>query len=116
MDDRGTQLHREIIHRREAIDDKLAQVERRVQQMAHGARSTAIDVIDHGLIAGVQRARETRGRAVALVVWYPWLIIAAGALLGYIFGRPDGTQRLHATSGGVRAYEAVLGCPPVTRP
>jgi hypothetical protein len=115
MDHRGTQLHQEIIHTRGAIDDKLAQVETRVQQMVHGARSTTIDVIDHGLIAGVQRARETRDRAVAVVAWYPWLIIAAGALLGYLLVRSDRVQRLHATSRSVRAYEAVLGCPPVTR-
>jgi hypothetical protein len=69
MDHKGTQLHQEIIHTRETIDDKLSQVERRVQRIMHGARSTAIDVIDHGLIAGVQGARETRDRAVALVVW-----------------------------------------------
>ena len=116
MDHREAQLHQEIIHTRQAIDERLAQLEYRTQQTVHGVISTAHDIINHGLGTSIQGMQETGNRGVAVVVRYPWLTIIGGMLLGYLLGCTEGTRRLPAKSRRVRAYGVAQRCQPVSRP
>lgn len=116
MDQREAQLHQEIIHTRQAIDERLAQLEDRIQRTVHGAISTAHDIINHGLGTTTQGMQETGDRGVAVVARYPWLTIVGGMLLGYLLGCTGKARRLPAESRRVRAYEVGHQWPPVTRP
>jgi len=89
MDQREAQLHQEIIHTRQAIDDKLAQLEHWRWQTIHETRSTVLDAIDYD--ANAQWLQKTRGGSYAIMERYPWLIIAGGMLVGYCLSRRGNT-------------------------
>ena len=115
MDHTEAQLHQEIIHTRQVIDERLAQIERRGQETVHRFASTVTDAIHHSLMPSVQRVQDTSAKGDALLAQYPWLIVVSGALLGYLLGRPDGARRLPTELGRVRTYEVAPYCPPLTR-
>jgi hypothetical protein len=75
MDAHAAQLRHQIDETRAALDAKVTQLEQRVSQMP------AVLLEQHvlGPMRGVQ---DTAARATTLLSQYPWLIIAAGALLG----------------------------------
>lgn len=75
MDARTAQLRHEIAHTR-AMDATLTQLEQRVSQMP------AV-LLEQHVLGPVRGMQETAARATALLSRYPWLIIAAGALVGY---------------------------------
>jgi hypothetical protein len=111
MDHREAQLHQEIVYTRQAIDDKLAQLEHWGWQTIHKTKSTALDAIDYE--SNVQWVQKTRGRGAAVMARYPWLIVAGGMLLGYCLSRGGAAQHRHAPLSIVRSYEVPPGHPTV---
>ena len=114
MDHREAQLHQEIVHTRQAIDDKIAQLEHWGWQRVHETRSTVLDAIDYE--TNVQWVQKTRDRGAVITARHPWLILAGGILLGYCLSRRGATQRRHAALGVVRSYEVTSGYPTVCPP
>jgi hypothetical protein len=113
MDHREAQLYQEIVYTRQAIDDKLAQIEHWGWQTLHGTKSTVLDAIDYE--ANVQWVQKTRGRSSAMMARYPWLIITGGMLLGYCLSR-RGAAQYQPTPSVVRSYEVTPGYPPACVP
>jgi hypothetical protein len=113
MDHREAQLYQEIIHTRQAVDDKLAQLGHWRRQTIHETRATVLDAIDYE--ANTQWLQTTRGRSAAIMERYPWLIIAAGMLFGYCLSR-RGAAQYRPTPSVVRSYEVTSGYPPVCAP
>jgi len=113
MDHREAQLHQEIIHTRQAIDEKLAQFEHWKWQTVHETKSTVLDAIDYEVNA--QWLQKTRSRSFAIMERYPWLIIASGMLLGYCLSRRAPVQ-YRPTLNEVRSYEVTSGSPAVCPP
>jgi hypothetical protein len=113
MDHPETQFHQEIIHTRQAIDEKLAQFEHWRWQTIHETRSTVLDAIDYETNA--QWIQKTRGRSFAIMERYPWLIIAGGMLLGYCLSR-QGAAQYRPTPRVVRSYEVTSRYPPICPP
>jgi hypothetical protein len=113
MDHREAQLHQEIVHTRQAIDDKLAQFEHWGWHTIHETKSTVLDAIDYE--ANIQWLQKTRGRSSTIMTRYPWLIIACGMLLGYCLSR-RGAAQPRPTLSVVRSYEVTPGYPSVCAP
>ena len=114
MDHREAQLHQGIVYTRQAIDDKLAQLERWGRQTIQKTQSTALDAIDYE--ANVQWVQIIRNRGAAVMARYPWLIIAGGMLLGYCLSRRSAAQHRHAPLSAVRSYEVSPGHPTICPP
>jgi len=113
MDHREAQLHQEIIHTRQAIDAKLTQLEHWRCQTIHETRSTVLDAIDYE--ANIQWLQRIRGRSVAIMERYPWLILASGMFLGYCLSR-RGAAQYQPPLSVVHSYEVTSGSPPVCLP
>jgi hypothetical protein len=113
MDHREAELHQEIIHTRQAIDHKLAQLEHWRGRRIHEARATALEVSDYE--ANAQWLQNTRGRTSAIMERYPWLIIAGGLLFGYCLSRRDAAQRRRRPSM-VGSYQVVSGAASICAP
>jgi membrane protein len=75
MDAHAAQLRHQMDETRAAMDAKLTQLEQRVSQMP-GA------LLEQHVLGPVRGVQETAARATTWLDQYPWLIIAAGALLG----------------------------------
>jgi hypothetical protein len=116
MDHTEAQLHREIIHTREEIDDKLAELDERTRQKWQGLTSTMTDIIDYGVIARIREVQETSDRGRAVMHRYPWLIIVGGALLGYLFGLTRQVSYSSSHVNQVRIYRVAQQCPPAISP
>jgi len=113
MDHREAQLHQEISHTRQAVDDKLARLGHWRWQKIHETRSTVLDAIDYE--ANTQWLQKTRGRSSAIMERHPWLIIAGGMLLSYCLSRRDAAQHRPIPSA-VRSYEVTSGYSSVCAP
>ena len=114
MDHRAAQLHQEIVHTRQAIDDQLSQLQRWGWQTIHKTKTTVYDAIDYE--ANVQWVQKTRGRGAAITGRYPWLVIAGGMLLGYCLSRRGETPHRHAALSAARSYEVPPGSATVCLP
>jgi membrane protein len=75
MDAQTAQLRHQIDATRAALDAKVTQLEQRVSQLP-AAR------LERHVLGPVRGVQDTAARATTLLSQYPWLILAAGALLG----------------------------------
>jgi hypothetical protein len=101
MDYREAQLQQEIIHTRQAVDDRLAQLGHWGRHTIDETRSTVLDAIDYE--ANTQWLQKTQDRSSAIIERYPWLIIAGGMLLGYCLSR-RGAAQYRPSPSVVRSY------------
>ena len=76
MDTHTAQLRHQMDATRAAMDAKLTQLEQRVSQLP-GV------LLEQHVLGPVRGVQETAARATTWLHQYPWLIIAAGALIGY---------------------------------
>jgi membrane protein len=76
MDAHAAQLRHQMDATRAALDAKLTQLEQRVSQLP-GA------LLEQQVLGPVRGVQATAARATARLHQYSWLIIVAGALLGY---------------------------------
>jgi hypothetical protein len=83
MDTHATQLRHQIDETRAAMDATLTELEQRVSQVP------AV-LLEQHVLGPMRGMQETVTRATALLHRYPWLIIAAGALVGYQLRRAKG--------------------------
>jgi membrane protein len=75
MDAQTAQLRHQMDATRTAMDATLTQLEQRVSQMPAA-------LLEQHVLGPVRGVQETAARATTWLHRYPWLIIAAGALLG----------------------------------
>jgi hypothetical protein len=75
MDAHAAQLRHQMDETRAAMDATLTQLEQRVSQMPAA-------LLEQHVLGPVRGVQETAARATTWLDQYPWLIIAAGALLG----------------------------------
>jgi hypothetical protein len=75
MDARAAQLRHQIDATRAALDAKVTRLEQRVSQLP------AV-LLEQHVLGPARGVQETAARATTLLSRYPWLILAAGALLG----------------------------------
>jgi ElaB/YqjD/DUF883 family membrane-anchored ribosome-binding protein len=75
MDAHAAQLRHQIDETRAAMDAQLTQLEQRVSQMPAA-------LLEQHVLGPVRGVQETAARATTWLHQYPWLIIAAGALVG----------------------------------
>jgi hypothetical protein len=75
MDAQTAQLRHQMDATRAAMDATLTQLEQRVSQMPAA-------LLQEHVLGPVRGVQETAARATTWLHRYPWLIIAAGALLG----------------------------------
>jgi membrane protein len=76
MDAHAAQLRHQMDVTRAAMDAKLTQLEQRVSRMP-GA------LLEEPVLGPVRGMQETAAKATTLLHQYSWLILAAGALVGY---------------------------------
>jgi membrane protein len=82
MDAQTAQLRHQIDATRAALDATLTQLERRVSQLP------AV-LLEQHVLGPVRGVQETAARATTWLDQSPWLIIVAGAFLGYQLRRAD---------------------------
>ena len=87
MDPRAASLRQRIAATRTAMTQKIALLEKRVQQRIDEVKSTAADFIEDVIVKPVTPGRKMTERARAMLEQYPWLIVGAGILSGYRLGR-----------------------------
>jgi uncharacterized membrane-anchored protein len=75
MDAQTAQLRHQIDATRAALDATLTQLEQRVSQLPAA-------LLEQHVLGPMRGVQDTAARATTLLSRYPWLIIAAGALLG----------------------------------
>ena len=83
MDAHAAQLRHQMDETRTAMDATLTQIEQRVSQMPAA-------LLEPHVLGPVRGVQETAARATTLLHRYPWLIIAAGALVGSQLRRAKG--------------------------
>jgi hypothetical protein len=76
MDAHAAQLRHQIDETRAAMDATLTQLEQRVSQLPSA-------LLEQHVLGPGRGVQETAARATTWLHQYPWLIIAAGALVGY---------------------------------
>jgi hypothetical protein len=83
MDAQTAQLRHQIDETRAAMDAQVTQLAQRVSQ-------TPAVLLEAHVLGPVRGVQETVTRATTLLHRYPWLIIAAGALVGSQLRRAKG--------------------------
>jgi membrane protein len=74
MDPRAASVQQTIAATRTAITQKIALLEKRVQQWVDALKSTATDFIENAIVRPVMPGQKMMERARAVLEQYPWLI------------------------------------------